>query len=105
MQPMRLLSVSAQVAAHLRAQLKRGVWVETMPGVGTLAKQLDVDHKSVEAALRQLEQECLLAGQGPGRKRRIVAPSEAFCVAPRSEAHYLTTPCRSLNLSARSFRL
>ena len=75
MHPIRLLSVSAQVAAHLRAQLKRGVWMETMPGVGTLAKQLDVNHKSVEAALRQLEQEGLLAGQGPGRKRRIVAPS------------------------------
>ncbi len=74
MHPIRLLSVSAQVAAHLRAQLKRGLWQESMPGVGTLAKELDVNHKSVEAALRQLEQEGILAGQGPGRKRRIVSP-------------------------------
>ncbi len=75
MHPVRLLSVSAQVAAHLRAQLKRGIWLDTIPGVGALAKQLDVNHKSVEAALRQLEQEGVLQGQGPGRKRRIVAPS------------------------------
>ena len=44
-----------------------------MPGVGALAKQLGVNHKSAEAALRLLEQEGLLAGQGPGRNRRIVS--------------------------------
>lgn len=76
MHPIRLLSVSAQVAAHLRAQLKRGIWLETIPGVGSLANQLDVNHKSVEAALRQLEQEGVLEGQGPGRKRRIVSRGE-----------------------------
>ncbi len=74
MHPLRLLSVSAQVAAHLRAELERGHWLENIPGVGALAKQLGVNHKSVETALRQLEQEGLLAGQGPGRNRRIVSP-------------------------------
>ena len=74
MHPIRLLSVSAQVAARLRAEVERGQWLETMPGVGNLATQLGVNHNAVEAALRQLEQEGLLAGQGPGRKRLIVAP-------------------------------
>lgn len=73
MYPIRLLSVSAQIAAHLRVGVERGHWLEAMPGVGTLAKQLGVNHKSVEAALRQLEREGLLAGQGPGRSRLIVS--------------------------------
>lgn len=75
MHPIRVLSVAAQVAAHLSAQLKRGIWHDTVPGVGTLAKQLGVNHKTVEAALRLLEQEGLLSNQGPGRKRRIVSPN------------------------------
>ena len=46
-----------------------------MPGVAALAKQLGVDHKAVQAAMCLLEKEGVLAGQGPGRNRRIVAPS------------------------------
>ena len=73
MHPIRLLSAAAQVAAHLRAGLARGHWRETMPGVSALAADLGVNHKTVDAALRQLEKEGLLAGQGTGRSRRIVA--------------------------------
>ena len=46
-----------------------------MPGVGWLTAELGVNHKTVESALRQLEQEGLLAGQGPGRRRRVIPPS------------------------------
>lgn len=73
MPPLQLLSVPAQIAAHLRAELMRGHWKETMPGVGSLAKLLNVNHKSVEEALRQLEREGVLKGQGPGRKRAIIS--------------------------------
>ena len=45
-----------------------------MPGVNQLATELGVNHKTVDAALRQLERDGLLAGQGPGRRRRIVRP-------------------------------
>lgn len=47
-----------------------------MPGVGWLAAELGVNRKTVEAALRQLEQEGLLAGQGAGRPRLIVLRGE-----------------------------
>ena len=74
MQPIRLLSASAQVAAHLRAELERRRWSEALPGVNSLAGDLGVNRKTVEAALKQLEKEGLLAGQGQGRKRRIIPP-------------------------------
>lgn len=74
MNPLRLLSAAEQVVMHLRHELARGHWVGSLPGVGALAAELGVNHKTVEAALRQLEQEGQLAGLGPGRKRRIVVP-------------------------------
>ena len=72
MHPIRILPASAQVAAHLRKGLERGHWSGSMPGVGWLATELGVNHKTVETAMRQLEGEGLLAGQGPGRGRLIV---------------------------------
>ena len=74
MKPIRLLSASAQVAAHLRAELERRRWSDGMPGVNSLAAGLGVNRKTVVAALLQLEKEGLLAGQGQGRKRRILPP-------------------------------
>lgn len=52
-----------------------------MPGVPTLAKELDVDRKTAGIALKRLEQEGLLKGQGPGRRRRIVG--QAKLAAPK----------------------
>lgn len=74
MNPIRLLSASAQVAAHLRAELERSRWTDGMPGVNWLAAELGVNRKTVGAALLQLEKEGLLSNQGQGRKRRIVPP-------------------------------
>lgn len=72
MHPLRLLSAAGQVAAHLRHRLAHGQWTETMPGVNQLAAELGVNHKTVEAALRELERDGLLVGLGVGRSRRIV---------------------------------
>lgn len=56
-----------------------------MPGRDELAKVLGVSGKTVEAALRQLQHEGLLASQGPGRRRRIMsrenAPSTTLRIA------------------------
>ncbi|MFT5407549.1 MAG: DNA-binding LacI/PurR family transcriptional regulator [Verrucomicrobiales bacterium] len=69
---LKLLSPSEQVAAHLREELLRGRWMGTMPGVPSLAADLGVDRKTVDAALRQLDEEGILEPQGPGRRRKIV---------------------------------
>lgn len=74
----RFLTIAEQVAAHLREEISRGRWSETMPGKHHLAEELEVNNKTVEAALWQLEEEGLLEGQGAGRKRRIVVPEGGF---------------------------
>ncbi len=74
MDSFRLVSAPEQVAAHLRAELLRGRWAGMLPGVYKLAETLEVNHKTVGAALLLLEHEGLLERQGAGRKRRIVMP-------------------------------
>mgnify|MGYP000217237038 CR=1 FL=1 len=70
------LSITEQVAAHLRAELVRGRRSGTMPGLNSLAPELEVSTKTVEAALRLLEKEGLLVAQGAGRRRKIILPEE-----------------------------
>jgi len=70
----RFLTIAEQVAAHLRRELLRGRWSGVLPGSRQLAQELEVNIKTVEVALRQLVREGVLAGQGAGRKRRIVLP-------------------------------
>jgi len=74
MSELTILSPSEQVADHLREELIRGRWKGIMPGVPTLAAELGVDHKAVASAMALLEQDGILAGQGPGRPRRILTP-------------------------------
>jgi DNA-binding LacI/PurR family transcriptional regulator len=54
-----------------------------MPGVNRLAPKLGIDDKTVEVALRQLEKEGLLVGQGRGRRRKIVLPENHAPLALR----------------------
>ena len=70
------LSITEQVAAYLRAELMRGRWSGTMPGMNSLASELEVSAKTVEVALRLLEKEGLLVAQGAGRRRKILLPEE-----------------------------
>jgi len=71
MSKLRLLSAVEQVAEHLKGGLAAGVWRGEMPGVVALAEELGVNHKTVEAALRLLERDGLLANQGARRPRCI----------------------------------
>ncbi len=70
-------SVTQQLAAYMREELKLGNWSEKLPGRDRLAKELGVDSSTVEKALRQLEKEGLLESQGPGKARRISLKSRA----------------------------
>jgi DNA-binding LacI/PurR family transcriptional regulator len=68
------LSITDQVAEHLRSEILRGRWSATLPGKHQLADELGVNNKTVESALQQLEKTGLLLPQGRGRRRRVVAP-------------------------------
>lgn len=66
-----LLTAAEQVAEHLRAELARGRWSGSMPGGDRLSRELGIGRNTVDAALRQLEKEGVLAGRGRRRGRRI----------------------------------
>ncbi len=72
-----VFSITEQVAAHLRGELQRelqrGRWSGMMPGRDQLAEDLEVSRKTVELALKRLEEEGLLVAQGAGRRRQITA--------------------------------
>lgn len=74
MKPIRLRSAAEQVAEYLRDEVQREHWEEKIPGVGWLARELEVNRKTVEAALQLLEEDGLLVSQGPGRNRTIKMP-------------------------------
>jgi DNA-binding LacI/PurR family transcriptional regulator/biotin operon repressor len=65
---------SQQVAEHLRSELLSGRWRDYMPGVLRLERELGVNRATVESALRTLEEDGLLVGQGAGKRRRVVVP-------------------------------
>ncbi len=80
---LRLRTASEQVLDHLRQEMLRGRWSEGMPGGGRLAEELGVGRNTVDAALRMLEKEGLLDGQG--RRRRRLVRASAGEVRPRPQ--------------------
>ncbi|MBL6923170.1 MAG: substrate-binding domain-containing protein [Akkermansiaceae bacterium] len=76
MESINVLSAAEQVAEHLRLAILRGELGGTMPGAHPLAAELGVNHKTVKAALKELEREGLLVPQGAGLGRKIVPPEE-----------------------------
>lgn len=70
------LTITEQVADYLRGEIFRGRWIGIMPGMNSLAPELEVNAKTVEVALRLLEKEGLLVSQGRGRRRKIVLPEK-----------------------------
>ena len=69
---LQIQSASEQVAVHLKDELERGAWNETMPGEDCLMRRLGVGAATVREALNLLENEGVLVGQGTGRPRKIV---------------------------------
>lgn len=76
MKSLTILSAVEQVAGHLRSELLSGSLSGTLKGVRPLAEELGVNHKTVRAALKLLEDEGLLMDQGRGVKRRILLQAE-----------------------------
>jgi DNA-binding LacI/PurR family transcriptional regulator len=76
MKTLTVLSSVEQVAVHLRAEILGGELSGMLPGVNPLVAELGVNHKTVKAALRILEDEGLLVNQGQGLRRRIVLPED-----------------------------
>lgn len=70
---LKTVTITEQVASHLREELGRGRWTEYMPGRDRLAAELGVNGRMIEKALGEMEREGLLESQGVGRRRRIVA--------------------------------
>lgn len=75
MKPFHSLSTVEQLAGHLREEVLRGGLVGSLPGINQLAGTLGVSPKTVIAAVKQLEREGILEGQGPRRRNRIVLPA------------------------------
>lgn len=71
-----VLSAVEQIAEHLRKAILSGELQNTMPGVRSLATTLGVNHKTINAALAQLEKKGLLISQGQGLPREIVLPED-----------------------------
>jgi len=78
MGPFHVLTATEQVTGYLREELRRGTWHEKMPGEDRLVAQLGVGRDTIKMALRSLEKEGLLVGQGVGRRRKVVLPEGGF---------------------------
>lgn len=74
MTPFHPLSTVEQLAAHLREEILRGTLGDNMPGVNRLSRTLGVSPKTVMAAVKQLEREGMLQGQGQRRRSRTIVP-------------------------------
>ena len=75
---MSFLTITEQVADRIRQDLLSRRWVETLPGRDQLSRELEVNHKTVDAALLLLENEGLLVNLGAGRKRRILISKTGY---------------------------
>lgn len=83
MKPFTSRSTSEQLADHLRGEILRGAFGETMPGIKKLVRGLGVNSSAVADALKRLEAEGILAGQGERRRHRIVGENNAAPPAMR----------------------
>ncbi len=101
MKALQVTSIAEQVAAHLRDEILRGSLSGSIPGSKALATELGVNHKTVNAAVVQLEKEGILIPQGTGKPRRVVFPENSQPPALRvgilpfaqadSQIHYIVS--------------
>ena len=66
-------SGAEQVADMIESHIVRGLWTEQLPGVKSLACELDVNHKTVAKALEILEGRGRLAPAAGRRARRVLS--------------------------------
>ena len=71
MSKIRLLSKVEQIAIHLQAQISAGKWTHEIAGREELALEYGLNSKTVEEAMRLMENQGILISQGAGRRRRI----------------------------------
>lgn len=81
---LRRQTAAEQTAAHLREGIRAGRWLDKLPGVLALATECDVSPATMRAAIRQLEQEGWIRGEGAGRARMVGVPDEAGKAGSRS---------------------
>ncbi|BCX46293.1 hypothetical protein HAHE_02010 [Haloferula helveola] len=72
MRKIHILTAAEQAANHLRDEIQEGRIGPVMPGVITLEQETGVNRNTLEAGLRILEREGLIASQGTGRRRKII---------------------------------
>ena len=65
------VSITEQVSEALLDGIRQGRWRDELPGRVALAAQLGVNHKTVDSALKKLEESGWLERQGTGKGRRI----------------------------------
>lgn len=102
----RVSSITAQVADHLRNEIQSGHWAGLIPGRQPLAQQLGVSPKTVRLALDQLEREGLLESRGKGKCRAIVTRDRLPAQSLRIRIlPYETSEIRNRNMADLQYRL
>lgn len=71
MSRVRPLGIREQVTETLREGFRSGRWAGVLPGVRSLAKELQVSCGTLQAALKTLEAEGLIEGKGAGARRAV----------------------------------
>lgn len=84
LQSMHRLTAAEQTAVHLREGIRSGRWEGRLPGVLALATECDVSPATMRAAIRLLEQEGWIRGEGVGRARTVGQPGDDAAGTRRS---------------------
>ena len=81
---LRRQTAGEQTAAHLREAIRAGRWSDKLPGVLALATECDVSPATMRTAIRLLEQEGWIRGEGDGKARTVGVPDEEGKAGSRS---------------------
>ena len=76
------VTLADQVADELRKGFHEGRWIGHLPGRDRLADELHVSTKTIEAAIRQLQEEGRVSSEGAGKRRKIIPTDETPEVRP-----------------------
>ena len=71
-------TIPEQTAAHLRDGIASGRWIDELPGREQLVAEFGVSPRSIQVAMKILENEGLLVSQGQGRRHKIHLPEKGL---------------------------